>query len=347
MAPAGERQGKRATISDVARLAGVSLSTVSNVLNGRLSAMSEETLERISQAIKTLDYQPSSLARALATQHSATLGVIMAEIESPLFLHSLHIIEPAARAAGYSLLMSVCRGVQDEREALDLLLAKQVEGIIFFSTSTVVEETHLLELQDTDTPVVIVNRASRLPGFYQVNWDDEGDTRRATTFLIDLGHRYIGYLAGPAIRRSTSDRLKGFCQALGERGVPYNPAYVRSGDYTASPDDWRRAVDELLAQKPRPTAIIASNDTVAATVMAWMQHQGIRVPADVSVVGHDDQPFTTLLAPPLTTVREPVMESGKRAIEMLLGHLQGDPPQTEHVTLAGELIVRESAGCAP
>ena len=336
------RSSKRSTISDVAKLAGVSPSTVSNVLNGRLSAMTEETLQRINDAIKSLDYQPSSLARSLKTQHTATIGIILAEVESPLFLNSLHIIEPLARAAGYSLLMSVCSSLQDERQALHILLNKQVEGIIFFSTSALVKETHLLELVDADTPVVLVNRASRLAGLYQVNWDDEGDTRAVTNYLIDLGHKHIGYLAGPITRRSTTDRLKGFRAALESHDLPYRSEYVRSGDYTGLPQDWIRATRELLALAPRPSAIIASNDTVAATVMRALQKDGVRVPDDVSLVGHDDQPFAELLTPALTTMREPVMQSGKQAIQMLLGHLQGKPPRVRHVTIPGKLIVRES-----
>ncbi|MCL4393928.1 MAG: LacI family transcriptional regulator [Chloroflexi bacterium] len=342
--PRSRHARSRVTIKDVAREAGVSISTVSNVLNGRMDAMSEETLQRIQKAVASLRFRPNSLARSMVTQRTGSIGLILDEIETPLFLQALSVIEPIARRAGYNVLMCNARNVVDEREALDLLLDKQIDGLIFLSTTELREDEYLLELQVAGLPVVLINRETENIGPYHdlVCWDNVGGVAAAVEHLVRQGHRRIAHLRGPIKRRSSEERLRGYRLGLEKSGLSYDESYVRSGDYTETPEAWAKATDELLALAEPPTAIIASDDVVAAVVMRAIQDAGLRVPADISVVGIDDQPFCTYLNPALATVRLPVVDAGERAIALLLDRIAGEGTAGRRILLPCPLIVRGS-----
>jgi DNA-binding LacI/PurR family transcriptional regulator len=335
---------KQVTIRDVARAAGVSATTVSNVLNDRTDAMTSETLQRVQEAIRALNYHPSSIARGLVTRRTATIGLILAEIETPLFLQALNFIEPIARGAGYNVLLCNARNLEDERQALNLLLEKQVAGIIFLSTSQYLDDDHLLELQLSGPPVVLINRATIHDRFDQINWDNATGVATAVEHLVRLGHHRIAHLRGPIERRSSDERLQGYRLALEKCGLEYCENYVRPGDFTAPPDTWRQSTLELLALSPKPTAIIAADDIVAAVVIRTVQNAGLRVPQDVAVVGIDDQPFSIYLNPALTTVQLPVIEAGKCAVQMLLDRIASRRATPKRMKLPCPLIVRESCG---
>lgn len=334
----------RITITDVARTAAVSPTTVSNVLNGRTEAMTPETLLRVQSAIRQLKYRPNSAARGLVTHRTATIGVILAEIETPLFLQALPFIEPIARRVGYNVLLCIARNTPDEQQALNLLLEKQVDGIIFLSTSHHLDDHHLLELKQIGLPVVLVNRACEYGEFDQINWANAAGVEQAVDHLVRLGHRQIALLTGPEKRRSSSERWDGYRIALERNGISYHEQYVRPGDYTASQEMWKQSMRDLLTLRPRPTAVIASDDIVAAVVMSTIQSLGLRVPEDIAVVGFDDQPFCIFLNPSLTTIQLPIVEAGKRAAEMLLQRISGKCTEIEHLTLPCSLVPRDSTG---
>ncbi len=339
--------GRRATIHDVARMATVSPTTVSNVLNGRTDAMSAETLRRVQSAIRRLKYRPSSAARGLVTRRTATIGLVLAEIETPLFLQALHTIEPIVRRVGYNVLLSIARNTKDEQQALDLLLEKQVDGIIVLSTSQYQDDGHLVELHNIGIPTVLVNRARAHDYFDQINWDNAAGTSAAVDHLVRQGHKHIAHLRGPESRRSSIERFEGYRCALERNGLVYCGQFVQPGDFTASADTWRQSTLKLLAESLRPTAIITSDDIVAATVMKTIQSVGLRIPDDIALVGFDDQPFCTFLSPSLTTVRLPVIEAGKLAAEILLKRLSGEHANVEHVILPCPLVQRDSTGPVP
>jgi LacI family transcriptional regulator len=338
---------KNITIKDVARAAGVSITTVSNVLNSRLDAMSDETLQRIIKVMHELNYHPNALARGLVTHHTATIGVIVAEIETPLFVHALNTIEPIARDAGYSVLMSNARDSEEEYQMLQVLLEKRVDGLIFLSVSQEFDNDYVLELERLQVPTVLVNRAITDEGLDLINWDDTNGVIGAVEYLIQLGHERIAHLHGPKGRLSGKNRLQGYKAALKKHGLAVKPDYVRAGDYTAAPDRWRQSTLELLALSPRPTAIVASDDIVAAIAIKTAQQAGLHVPRDISIVGIDDQHFCSYLNPALTTVRLPVLEAGQRAVEMVLERIAGRCVEAEHVILPCSLIVRDSCAAPP
>lgn len=339
------RTQKSSTIKDVARTAGVSVTTVSNMLNGRTDAMSSETLQRIQSAIRELDYHPSRVARSMVTRRTATIGVVLAEIETPLFLQALEVIEPLARNAGHSILLTVARNLADEQNAIDLFLEKQVDGVVFLSTSRyVADDDPLSTLPLSVPPIVLVNRTTSEARFNRIDPDNTGGVIEAVDYLVRLGHTHIAHLHGPESRRSYEERLQGYKLGLAKNGLPYRENYVLPGDYTADESFWMQSTLTLLAQIPRPTAFIASNDIVAAVVMRVIQQVGLNVPGDVSVIGIDDQPFCRYLNPTLTTVQLPILDAGRRAIEMLLALISGEHTAVEHLLLPCPLVVRQSSG---
>lgn len=337
---------KRVTIKDVARAAGVSATTVSNVLNHRTEAMSADTLLRVQDTIQALNYHPSSVARSMVTRRTATIGLIVAEVETPLFLQALPFIEPIARSVGYNVLLCNAHSPDDERQAVHVLLEKDVDGIIFLSTSLYINDDYLVHLPPSAPPMVLINRATRYSRFDHINWDDTDVAVTMIEYLVGLGHRRIAHLRGPANRRAAEDRFRGYRLALEQLGLDYNGDYVQPADFLDS-SKTEQSTLALLELSPQPTAIIAANDTVAATAQRTIQRAGLQVPQDVTVIGVDDQPFCSCLNPALTTVRLPIAEAGQLATQMLLDRITGQRTDVEHVTLPCSLMVRESSGVAP
>lgn len=339
------RTVKKITIKDIAREAGVSISTVSNVLNGNSTEMSEDTLLRVQQVIAKHQYRPNRIARSMITRRTATIGLILAEIETPLFLQSLNVIERNARLAGFNLLLSHARDEKDEVQSIDLFLEKQVEGVIFLSTSERKEERHLERLRDAQIPIILVNRFGRNPNHDQVNWDNRSGVHNAVTHLIALGHQHIALMVGPKKRLSTQERLEGYRQALTAHGLTYRKDYLQNGDYTQDPEAWRSATRALLNLRLPPTAIIAADDIVAAVVIETVREMGMRVPEDLSVIGIDDQAFLSFLS--LTTVQLPIVEAGRIAVEMLLRRIAEPDIPYRQLTLDCPLIERRTSAPPP
>jgi LacI family transcriptional regulator len=344
-----ETQMKRAvksiTIKDIAHEAGVSISTVSNVLNGNSSEMSEETLLRVQQVIDRHQYRPNRIARSMVTRRTATIGLVLAEIETPLFLQSLNVIERSARLAGFNLLLSHASDAKDELQSIELFLEKQVEGVIFLSTSERKDDRPLQKLRQNRIPAILVNRFSGEQECDQVNWDNRAGVYNAVDYLAGLGHQRIAFLVGPKQRRSTQERLEGYRQGLAAHKLPSVKAYMQNGDYTADPDTWRESTRALLNLPAPPTAIIASDDIVAAVVLETVRERGLHVPEDISVVGIDDQVFLSFLA--LTTIQLPIVEAGRLAVEMLLRRIAEPEIPHRRLTLDCPLIKRRTSGPPP
>jgi LacI family transcriptional regulator len=242
------------------------------------------------------------------------------------------------------VLLCSAHNLADEQQAVNLLLEKQVDGIIFLSTSIYIDDEYLTQLPPSAPPIVIINRTiSHQLNFDQIQWDNIGGVMAAVAYLIQRGHRRIALLRGPISRRSSTERLEGYRLALQQHALNYVEEYVQLADYEAPQETWVQAIMKLLAASPRPTAILASNDIVAAVVQRTIQRAGLRVPQDVAVIGNDNQPFCTFLNPALTTVGVPIIEAGKLATELLLSRLAEPYRPLEHVVLPCSLIVRESS----
>ncbi|MER5479514.1 LacI family DNA-binding transcriptional regulator [Streptomyces sp. NPDC002734] len=351
------------TLSDVANRAKVSPATVSRVLNGNYP-VAAATRERVLRAVDELDYVLNGPASALAASTSDLVGILVNDIADPFF----GIMASAAQAemgcrdgdgtgrAGGEKLAVVCNtgGAPDRELTYLTLLQRQRAAAVVLTGDTVDDPAHgaavaakLARLAEAGTRVVLCGRPPLTTHpdavLAALPFDNRGGGRALTAHLLELGHRRIGYAAGPAERTTTRHRLEGHREALAAAGLGGDPAgrgltvhgpYGRRTGYEAA--------RELLRREPGLTAVVAANDTVALGVCAALREAGLRVPEDVSVAGFDDLPFSADAVPALTTVRLPLQEAGARAGRLALGTEK--PPPGRVAEVAAELVVRASTG---
>lgn len=323
----------RVTIEDVAARAGVSIATVSRVVNGRYG-VSARTIEHVQGVIDELGYESSLVARSLRSQQTNVVAILVSDIEP----FSAELLKGAARAlqdTGYELIVysGGTSGREGwERRSMSRLSGTLADGIILV-TPTVVEVT-------ANQPVVAVDPhvgGSSLPTVTSQNLEG---ARAATRHLIELGHRRIGFLAGRSDLESARRREAGYRDALAEAGITFDPDLVRVGGFTE--ESAARPAHELLTLADRPTAVFAANDLSAIQVVRTAGELGLSVPDDVSVVGFDNIPESALTDPPLTTVDQSIQALGQEAIRMLLDLIEHPGAVPAQVTLPTELVVRRS-----
>ncbi|HEY5700397.1 MAG TPA: LacI family DNA-binding transcriptional regulator [Acidimicrobiales bacterium] len=329
---------RRPVMADVAGRAGVSVMTVSRVLNG-FPGVAEDTRQRVEEAVAALGYRANPAARVLAGGRSRTLGVIAVETQQFGPSHMLYGIEAAARGAGHVLsFVTMAPGADEIGATLDHLRAAHVEGVIVIAPVRPVIDA-VADL-DADLPLVVVGGDPSVRTS-TVTIDQEAGARMATAHLLGLGHRTVHHVSGPADWIDATDRQRAWAETLEAHGAP--PGRFVEGDWTAQGG---YAAGTQLAQDPTVTAVFAANDQTALGILRALHEHGRSVPDDVSVVGYDDIPEAAYLVPPLTTVRQDLGEVGRRGVELLLALVDGGPAQ-RHVMVAPELIVRASSAPPP
>jgi LacI family transcriptional regulator len=329
----------RITMSDVAREAGVSLMTVSRVVNDK-DDVSQATRQRVLQVIDRLGYRPSGIARGLATKRTGTLGLVVPDVANPFFSELARGAESVAYAAGYNVFL--CNTEEDparELRVLESLEEKRVDGLVLCSSR--LEQDALRRAVSHFAAVVLVNRPLDQPGVGKVLVDDVAGGLAVTRHLLAAGHRRIGFLAGPAASFSGRRRLQGYRAALSGAGLAYRPDWLRHG--APSAEGGHRTARQLLADVPELTALFCYNDLVAVGALQAGAELGRQVPGDLAVVGFDDIPLAALVTPPLTTCRVPRHELGARAIRLLLDLFRDQSGGDGQVVLRPELVVRASA----
>ena len=305
------------TIEDVAARAGVSIATVSRVLNGRQNAR-PETNRRVLEAATALGYRPSAPARALQGHATGMLGLIMTDISQPFYTELARVVESEARSRGYTIMLAN-GGADNDREAayLEALAERRVDGILVASWG--ITARHVDWLVRAPLPVVLVSCEApgvALPAIVAASRDG---AREVAAHLIGLGHRRLAEIVGPALSAAAADRHAGVLEALAAAGIPERDLAVEvSGGDVATGE---AAAMELLARDPRPTAIICYNDLVALGTMRAVRAAGLRLPDDVSVTGFDDVALAALVHPPLTTVAQPGAEMAAWAVERLVAEI--------------------------
>jgi len=330
-------RGKSARIYEVARSAGVSIATVSRVANGT-APVEAKTRARVTSAIARLGYRPHALARGLATRRSNTIGLLITDILDPYFAEIVRGAQERAEGAGYVVLLGDA-SVQTASEDLLVkrLLERRVDGLIVASSRTT--DAYAAQLKSEDIPVVCIN--GPLHQFPHAVQTDIGiGARLAIDHLTELGHRRIAHLTGPAGVPTRRERLSAYRAALKKAELAYDPALVVTG--VRSLEDSREATLKLLELADPPSAIFAYNDRLAIGSYRGIRDAGLRVGADVSVVGFDDILMTEWVDPPLSTVAQPRAEMGRIAIDLLLIVLAGDSAP-EIVVVAPRLVVRGSS----
>jgi len=329
---------KRPTISDVARLAEVSKSTVSHVLNNTRN-VEEPTRRRVLAAIAELGYRPSSAARSLTTKHTNTVGMVISDSANFFFSEMLRGVEDILHAEGYGLLVCNTDEVL-EREAhyLDLLLRQRVDGIVAAATSQA--WTPLREAATQHTPVVFVDRRFQdLEGPF-VGVDNEGGARLGVQHLIERGYREIGILAGFQRLSTMRERLHGYQVSLSEAGLPLHDEWIIPSDLSV--EAGKETMRHLLTLPHRPRAVFVNNNLITLGALLAIRELGLDCPSEVAVIGFDDHPWAAVADPPLTVVRQPAREIGQIAARMLIDSLTGAMPHETSKVLQCELVVRQS-----
>ncbi|KWT64072.1 transcriptional regulator, LacI-family [Variovorax sp. WDL1] len=326
------------TIRDVAHAAGVHVSTVSRALNpDKRGMISEEVLRVVEEAAQRLGYRPNRAASALRTGRTHTIGVLVPDITNPVFPPILQGIEASAAARGYFVFVTNVMDHALARPVVERMLAQQVDGLVM---AIATRDDPLVDyLQKAGMHTVLVNRADESGRLPAVVSDDRLAMKLAVDHLVACGHRRIAHLAGPQNVPTGVARRQGVEQALRDRGLEL-AAVVECESY--SREAGRHAMEQLLAQHERPEAVVCCNDLVALGAYDLLRAQGLRVPQDISITGHNDMPLVDMVDPPLTTIRLPHRELGWRAAEMLFDEIEGKALSASTVVLRPELVVRES-----
>ncbi|MBN1138512.1 MAG: LacI family DNA-binding transcriptional regulator [Anaerolineae bacterium] len=342
------------SIKDIAKVAGVSHSTVSRAL-GDSPLVSAGTKARIQRLARDMGYSPDAQARSLVMGRTRTIGIVVTTIADPFIGEIVQAVESTARDHGYTVIL-VSSNAEPDREitAVEILRSKRVDGVIV--TSSRVGALYHDYLERLGVPVVLINSHSQQGGLYTfaVNVDNRHGGCLATKHLIQLGHRRIAYVTGPADHGDDLDRLAGYRQALAEVGIPFDPALVAPG--TGRSDGGELALSLLCALQSPPTAVFCYNDVTAIGLIHAALQVGLSVPGDLAVVGFDDIPFASYIHPPLTTIAQPKLEMGKSAVEMVLALIsnrdranakspgsKSEIPVMSDIVVQGRLIVRESS----
>ncbi len=327
-----------ATIDDVAALSGVSTATVSRVLSGSVPAR-PETRERVLAAARDLGYRPSGIARALKLRATRTLGLVVSDIINPFYPQVVRAVEAAAHERGYGIVL--VNGGDDparELEHLDLLIERRVDGIVIASSR--ITRHHAERLREAAVPVVLVNDTVAGSGLPSVSTAHRHGARMAGAHLIELGHVRLGHIGAPSDHPAAGLRRRGVADALRAGGLPAPLVAIGDGGVEGG----ATAVPALIGAGV--TGIVAYNDLTAIGAIRALRRAGIGVPEEVSVVGFDDIDLAAWTDPPLTTIRQPVDELGRWAVEHLADVLGGRASRgpSAPVLLEPQLVVRGSTG---
>lgn len=328
---------KRATIKDVAALAGVSAATVSRVLADR-PEISGETKDRVRAACRRLDYVPNAAARGLTGRRTNIIGMVVPDVSNPYFSGMATAIERRAAQEGFRLLLSnSMRGEEQELRAIDHFLARQIDGLLVAAISPQSQARHGALIGNLPCVYIGVNHSEACS---YVMSDNTAGTYEAARYLLDLGHRDILFFGGRATSRTRELRYKGFSQAMAEEGLE-GRQLVAVGDIRQLRQwSYEKALD-LFESGPVPDAIFAFSDVTALKIMEAAEERGIRIPQDVSLVGYDNISFASLPRIDLTTVSQRKFRMGEIAVTRLLEQIRGSRERTVDL-LQPELIVRST-----
>ena len=330
----------RPTIADVARQAGVSIATVSRVLNGS-TPVQAGTSERVQAAVEALNYVPHAAARTLASRRTYTLGLLLPEISGAFFEPMLRGVEAGVSEAGYDLLIHTTHS-RPEAAPRRPLGEHNTDGLLVFTESLDVRE--LTRLHTSGFPVVLLHQAPpHALDIPVVTVENQSGAQQIVEHLINNhARRRVVFLRGPRSHEDSTWREKGYRAALKACHLPYDPPLVSSGEFDRQVA--RLSVERLLADNVKFDAIFTGDDESAIGVLLALRQAGLLVPGEIAVVGFDDSTFASTLLPPLTTVRAPTEQVGRQAVRQVVRLIQGEQVEPRLV-LSTEMIIRQSCGC--
>ena len=328
-----------ATIYDVAREAGVSMATVSRVVNGNPN-VKPTTRKKVLAAIEQLGYRPNAVARGLASKKTTTVGVIIPDISSIFFSELARGIEDIAMMYKYNIILSNSdQNKEKELHLINTMLGKQVDGIVFMGGE--ITEEHIQQFKQASIPVVLaatIDKTNQLPS---VNIDYEQAAYDAVSYFVDRGHQRIAAVIGPVEDPINGEaKLSGYRRALEEGGLTYNDGYVAVGDYTY--DSGKEAVDQLNQLQERPTAIFTATDEMALGVIHHYQDNKVKIPDEVEVISCENTRLSQMVRPTLSTIVQPLYDIGAVAMRLLTKYMNKETVEDESVVLPHRIELRHS-----
>lgn len=326
------------TIKDIAKAADVSVTTVSRVLNDKPD-VSPNTRENVLEKINELGYKPNSIARGLALQKTNTLGLIIPDISNPFFPDIARGVEDMANQKGYSVIFCNTDNEQKkEKEAIELMKEKQVDGILLSLSTT--NEKELKNLRQVEYPIVQIDRKIPNINYPSITIDNVKSAYTATKFLIENGHKKIAHITGDLETITGYQRLKGFKKAISEKNIKLNNSYIKNGDYSKR-SGYNNMLALLKSNNP-PSAVFIANDLMAVGAYQAVFEMNLSIPEDISIIGHDNIDVTKLVNPTLTTMAQPKYKLGKKAVQLLIAEIESNELSNEEIILNTNLINRNS-----
>ncbi|QTH62764.1 LacI family DNA-binding transcriptional regulator [Psychrosphaera ytuae] len=305
-----------ATIYEVSELAGVSLATVSRVVN-KNARVSDKTKEKVLNAMKELGYKPNSIAQSLASNRSNSIGLLVSELHGPFFGAMMSGIEAELRAAGkHTIIASGHSDEKTEQDSIEFLVGRKCDALILHAEA--VSDEFLLELSKGTTPFVIINRI--VPGIEEhcISLDNEHGGYLATKYLIEKGHTQFAYVSGPNWKKDARDRYAGHLRALAEQGLTQHPKLLVEGNFQQS--GGRYGLEQCLSANLPFTALVCGNDEMASGAITRAREADLSVPDDFSIIGFDNIIYADYLFPKLTTIEYPVQKMGQMAAKLILAN---------------------------
>lgn len=328
-----------ATIKDVAARAGVSISTVSHVLN-HTRRVSEEATRNVLEAVSALNYAPNSVARSLKVNNTRTIGLLVTASANPFFAEVVKGVEDYCFNQRYSLILCNTENqLERQRHYLRMLMEKRVDGLLVICTD-LDDEIQTLLRSYQHVPQVVMDWGGRCDFANVINDNVRTGAYLAGKYLVEQGHRDIACITGQLAKQTTQLRLDGVRDALAEAGLTLAPDNILEGDYEMQ--SGFDAMQRLIARAQRPTAVFAFDDPMAIGAICAATQAGLRVPEDISMVGYDDVEMARFSSPPLTTIRHPKAELGAHAVELLVSRIRNKEQSAEAVDVQPELVIRHS-----
>ncbi|AVF72493.1 substrate-binding domain-containing protein [Vibrio alginolyticus] len=329
-----------ATMKDIAKLAGVSTSTVSHVIN-KTRFVSEEISERVNNAAKELNYYaPSALARSLKVNRTKTIGMLVTTSTNPFFGEVVKGVERSCYQKGYSLILCNTEGDNERmRQSINTLLQKRVDGLILMCSSLEGERIDVFE-RYPDIPVVVMDWGPMLFTSDKIQDNSLRGGYLAAKYLIDCGHTEIGCITGPLIKHQAQMRYEGYKRAMNEAGLEFNANWIIESDFEC--EGGYQAFKKMAQRGALPSSIFVSNDMMAMGVINAANELGIKVPDDLSIIGYDDIHIAKFMSPSLTTIHQPKYRLGQAAVETLVRRLDDKSNDAQVVQLEPTLVVRNS-----
>ncbi|MBE8567516.1 HTH-type transcriptional repressor PurR [Vibrio sp. OPT20] len=328
-----------ATIKDVARLAGVSTTTVSHVIN-KTRFVAEATQEKVNKAVDELNYAPSAVARSLKCNTTRTIGMLVTQSTNLFFSEVIDGVESYCYRQGYTLILCNTGGIYEkQRDYIRMLAEKRVDGILVMCSDLTEELRGMLD-RHADIPKVIMDWGPESSQADKIIDNSEEGGYLATKYLIDHGHSKIACLSGHLDKAACVERIAGYKRALNEAKIAADDNMIIEGNFEC--DTAVLAAEKIIKMVDRPTAVFCFNDTMALGLMSRLQEKGIRIPEDISVIGYDNIELAEYFSPPLTTVHQPKRRVGKNAFEILLERIKDKDHEKRVFEMHPEIVERST-----